>query len=97
GGGCRGGCWGKSSDAADRGGGKGPARRRRRRHPEERQVRRVSEHGGRGPEALRAWPIRWIRIHRGRRPRFEDRDLRRSAVGDRELALGGGTILRPHG
>ena len=33
----------------------------------------------------------------GRRPQLADRDLRRRAAGGRQLALGGGAVLRAHG
>ena len=47
------------------------------------------------PRALCAWAIRRVSLHQRRQARFADRDVRRAAVGDRQLALGGCPVLPP--
>ncbi len=48
------------------------------------------------PGALRARPVRRLPRHRRRRARLDDRDVRRAAARDRQLALVGRAVLHPH-
>ena len=48
------------------------------------------------PGALRARPVRRLPRHRRRRTGLDDRDVRRAAPRDRELALVGRALLHPH-
>ena len=43
--------------------------------------------------ALCAWAVRRVSLHQRREARFADRDVRRAAAGDRQLALGGRPVL----
>ena len=53
------------------------------------------DQGGR-PGALRPRPVRRLPRDRRRRARLDDRDVRRAAARDRQLALVGRAVLHPH-
>ena len=57
---------------------------------------RLPRHAGGRPGALRPRPVRRLPRHRRRRARLDDRDLRRAAPRDRQLALVGRAVLHPH-
>ena len=77
----------------------------RRRAAERRRCRRAARQTGGGvpgdavggPRALRARAVRRVPIHQGGAAGLADRDVRRAAAGDRQLALVGGSVLHPGG
>ena len=75
----------------------GAARRRRPRDAQGRDGRRVPGDAGGRPGPLRPRPVRRLPGHRRRRRRLDDRDVRRAAPRDRQLALVGRPLLHPHG
>ena len=83
-------------DADRRGHRHGGAGRPRSRHVQERAVRGVPRDAAGRPRALRARPARRLPGDRRGRRRLHDRDVRRDAAGDRQLALVGGAHLHPH-
>ena len=83
-------------DAGGRRGRHGAAGRRRPGDPQGLAVQRVPRDAGGRPGALRARPARGVPADRRRRGRFPDRDVRRAAAGDRQLALVRRAVLHPH-